>query len=83
MKLLTFESLLAGPTFARCSFKGALREAKLDAVQTDERHVYVRMCVYIYIYIYKEEFAQQYDKCGLAQARPNNNAFMVKAHVYI
>ena len=23
--LLTFESLLAGPTFARCAFKGALR----------------------------------------------------------
>ena len=31
---------------------------------TDEGHVY------IYIYIYnKEDFAQQYDKCG---ARPNN-----------
>ena len=85
MILLTFESLLAGPMFARCAFKGALREAKLDAVQTDERHVYVRMYVYIYIYIYiyKEDFAQQYNKCGLAQARPNNNAFMVKAHVYI
>ena len=34
--LLTFESLLAGPTFARCAFKGALRGTKLDASQTDE-----------------------------------------------
>ena len=27
--------------------------------------------LYIYIYIYREDFAQQYGKCELAQARPN------------
>ena len=32
--LLTFESLLAGPTFARCAFKGALRGTKLDHGRT-------------------------------------------------
>ena len=62
---MTFESLLAGPTFARCTFKGALRGTKLG----DERHVY----------IYKEDFAQQYDKCQLYIFQAGRRACAVNA----
>ena len=39
---------------------GALRGAKLDAGRP----------VRVYIYIYKEDFAQQYDKCGAWSGSP-------------
>ena len=78
---MTFESLLAGPTFARCAFKGALRGTKLDSGLTDERHVYI---LYIRRILHsstisvglaqarpnKEDFAQQYDKCGARSGSP-------------
>ena len=51
MILLTFETLLAGPTLARCAFTGP--NWTPDG-QTDGT----------YIYTYKEDFAEQYDKCG-------------------
>ena len=57
---MTFESLLAGPTFARCTFEEALRGTKLDHGRTAR----------IYIYIYKEDFAQQYDNCGARSGSP-------------
>ena len=39
--LLTFESLLAGPTFAHCAFKGALRGTKLDAGRMNGTYIYI------------------------------------------
>ena len=64
MILLTFESLLAGPTFACCAFKRAHRGTKLDAGQMEGPTNGT------YIYIYKEDFAQQYDKCGARSGSP-------------
>ena len=42
--------------FAHCTFKGTLRGAKLDDGRT--------------VPIYKEDFAQQYDKCGARSGLP-------------
>ena len=50
---MTFEPLLPGPTFARCAFTGSSAEPNWTMDGT-----------YIYIYMYMEDFTQQYDKCA-------------------
>ena len=51
----------------------ALRGAKLDAVQMDGR--------YVYIIIYKENSAQQYNKCGSRSGLPQL-AYIIIFHSY-
>ena len=72
--LLTFEALLAGPTFARCAFKGTLRRTNLDEGEMDGTHIY------IYIYI-RRILHSSMISVGLAQARPNNYYFSL-LHLY-
>ena len=60
---MTFESLLAGLTFAHCAFKGAHRGTKFDA----ERATHTYTVIYIRMILHSSTIS-----VGLAQARPNN-----------
>ena len=56
---MTVKSLLAGSTFVHCLFKGSFKGPNWTMYRQMDG-----------TYIYKQDFAQQYDKCGARSGLP-------------
>ena len=68
---MTVEPQPAGPTFAR--------SARVNGTCTTYERIYIKN-IYIYIYIYDEDFSPLYDKCGARSAR---QLYIKNIYIYI